>query len=44
MSTEYLARMENLLHLYAQPYPAYLLVCFDERSARAAPLSLPNPQ
>ena len=32
MNTDYIARMENLLRLYALPYDArYPVVCFDER-------------
>ena len=32
MNTEYIARMENLLRLYALPYDApYPVVCFEER-------------
>ena len=32
MTTEYIARMENLLRLYALPYDArYPVICFDER-------------
>ena len=32
MNTDYIARMENLLRLYALPYDArYPVICFDER-------------
>ncbi len=32
MNNEYIARMDNLLRLYALPYDApYPVVCFDER-------------
>jgi DDE superfamily endonuclease len=32
MNSQFLARMEQILHLYAQPYSAaYPVICFDER-------------